>query len=269
MTEPDTPAHRLRIAAVGDLHCTKDSTGKIGSALSSASDVADVLLLCGDLTDYGTHDEVKVLIRELQSVRIPMIAVLGNHDHESGKPEEITDLLCDAGIKVLDGGTVIVKGVGFAGIKGFSGGFGRGTLGHWGEAATKRFVQEAIDEELKLETALARIHMVPTKVVVMHYAPIRATVIGEPEEIHAFLGCSRLEEPLGRNQVDLVFHGHAHRGTLEGKTHARGTPVYNVAWPLLRRAMPEGPAYRVVEVEVRPIPEEEARASSVVVPAAE
>lgn len=269
MTERFTTPHKVRVAAVGDLHCTRDSTGKIGAVLASANEAADVLLLCGDLTDYGTHDEVKILVRELQSVRVPMIAVLGNHDHESGKPEDVVSALEDAGIKVLDGGTTVVKGIGFAGIKGFSGGFGRGTLGHWGEAATKRFVQEAIDEELKLETALARIHMVPTKVVVMHYSPIRATVIGEPEEIHAFLGCSRLEEPLGRNAVDAVFHGHAHRGTLEGKTHARGIPVYNVAWPLLRRMHPEGPAYRVVELDVLPIPEEEVRAASIAPPPAE
>ena len=254
-------AQPVRIAAVGDLHCSKESAGKIGSALSSVNEAADLLLLCGDLTDYGTPEEVKILVRELAAVRIPIIAVLGNHDHEVGKPEEVTTALTDMGVKVLDGGTTVLKGIGFAGIKGFCGGFGRGTLGHWGEPAIKRFVQEAIDEELKLETALARLHMVPTRVVVMHYAPIRATVMGEPEEIHAFLGCSRLEEPLGRNEVAAVFHGHAHRGTLEGKTHARGVPVYNVAWPLLRRLFPDGPAYRVVNIVPEPIPEEEQRAS--------
>jgi Icc-related predicted phosphoesterase len=252
----------VRLAAVGDLHCTKESTGKIGSALASVNDAADILLLCGDLTDYGTPEEVKTLVRELMVIRVPIIAVLGNHDHEVGKSEEVAAALTDAGVKVLDGSTTVMKGIGFAGIKGFAGGFGRGTLGHWGEPAIKRFVQEAIDEELKLETALARLHMIPTRVVVMHYSPIRATVMGEPEEIHAFLGCSRLEEPLGRNAVAAVFHGHAHRGTLEGKTHARGTPVYNVAAPLLRRSFPDGPVYRVVEVEVEPIAEDEVRASA-------
>ncbi len=248
---------KLRIAAVGDLHCAKDSAGRIAPIFTGIQDVADVLLLCGDLTDYGTLEETKILLRELAGVRIPMIAVLGNHDHESGKGEEVASALSDGGIQVLDGGTCVLKGVGFAGVKGFCGGFGRGTLGFWGEPVLKKFVQEAIDEALKLETALTRLHMIPTRVVVMHYAPVRATVIGEPEEIHAFLGCSRLEEPLGRAEVAAVFHGHAHRGTLEGFAHARKTPVYNVARPLLSRAFPEKPPYRVVEIDVTPPPEEE------------
>jgi Icc-related predicted phosphoesterase len=238
----------VRIAAVGDLHCSKDSGGRIASALSTVSEAADILLLCGDLTDYGTEDEARLLAKELAGVRIPMIGVLGNHDHEVGKPEIVTRILSEAGVRMLDGETVVMKGIGFAGIKGFCGGFGRGTLGHWGEAVLKRFVQEAIDEELKLESALARLRNISTRVVVMHYSPIRGTVLGEPEEIHAFLGCSRLEEPLGRNSVSAVFHGHAHRGTPEGKTHARETPVYNVAWPLLRRTYPERPPFRVIEL---------------------
>ena len=252
----------VRVAAVGDLHCTTDSAGKISAVLASVNDAADVLLLCGDLTDYGTPDEVKVLVRELAAVRIPMLAVLGNHDHEAGKPEVVTSALTDAGVKVLDGGTCVLHGVGFAGIKGFCGGFGRGTLGHWGEPQIKAFVQTAIDEELKLESALARLHMVPTRVVLMHYAPVRATVIGEPEEIHAFLGCSRFEEPLGRNEVAAVFHGHAHRGSPEGKAHARGTPVYNVAHPLLKRHFPDGPGYRVVDIPVVAVRDEVLPAAS-------
>jgi Icc-related predicted phosphoesterase len=255
--EVNMSASQVRIAAVGDLHCNKDSVGKIGAGLATVNDAADVLLLCGDLTDYGTSDDVRIFVRELAVVRIPIIAVLGNHDHESGKSDEVARALEDSGVKVLDGSTHVALGIGFAGIKGFCGGFGRGTLGHWGEAEIKRFVQTAIDEELKLETALARLRMIPTRVVLMHYSPIRATVLGEPEEIHAFLGCSRLEEPLGRNAVAAVFHGHAHRGTLEGKTHARGTPVYNVAQPLLKRLAPDAPPFRVVEVTAEPIAEEE------------
>ncbi|NUP06683.1 MAG: metallophosphoesterase [Polyangiaceae bacterium] len=252
---------RLRIAAIGDLHCGKESSGVIARALAGVSEAADVLLLCGDLTDYGTLEEAKILAREVAGIRIPILGVLGNHDFESDKAEEVTSILADAGVRILDGGTFMHRDVGFAGIKGFCGGFGRGTLGHWGEPVLKRFVQEAIDEELKLETALARLHMVPTRVVLMHYSPVRATVIGEPEEIHAFLGCSRLEEPLARNAVAAVFHGHAHRGTPEGKTHARGTPVYNVAWPLTRRLAPERPAYRVIEIDVVP-PEEDVPVAS-------
>lgn len=251
------PNPTLRIAAVGDLHCGKQSMGKIAPTLAGINEAADILLLCGDLTDYGTIEEAKVLARELTAVRVPIVAVLGNHDYEAGRPDDVTNILGDAGVRMLDGGTFVHMNVGFAGIKGFCGGFGRGTLGHWGEPALKRFVQEAIDEELKLETALARLHTIPTRVVLMHYAPVRATVIGEPEEIHAFLGCSRLEEPLGRYSVAAVFHGHAHRGTHEGKTHARATPVYNVAWPLLHRLAPDRPGYRVVSVDVEPPEDDE------------
>jgi Icc-related predicted phosphoesterase len=241
----------VRIAAIGDLHCSRDTASGIGRALSPVNEAADVLLLCGDLTDYGTTEEARLLARELASVRIPILAVLGNHDYESDKEDDVRAILSAASVRVLDGGTCVELGIGFAGIKGFCGGFGRGTLGHWGERVTKRFAMAAIEEELKLETALVRLHMVPTRVVLMHYAPVRATVIGEPEEIHPFLGCSRLEEPLARNAVRAVFHGHAHRGTLEGVTHARGTPVYNVAWPLVRRTFPRGPAFRVIEIEVK------------------
>jgi Icc-related predicted phosphoesterase len=230
MTAPTT----VRVAAVGDIHVTKSSQGALQPILAPLNDLADVLLLCGDLTDYGLREETAVLVRELQAVRIPMIAVLGNHDYESGKPEDVREPLCDAGVKVLDGGACEVLGVGFAGVKGFCGGFGRGTLGAWGERAIKSFVQESLDEAMKLESALARLRT-RRKVAVLHYSPIQATVEGEPPEIYPFLGTSRLEGPLNRYPVDAVFHGHAHRGSPEGRT-VGGTPVYNVALPLLRRA---------------------------------
>lgn len=237
---------KLRIAAVGDLHCTKGSAGVIARAFEGVNEAADVLLLCGDLTDYGTLEESQILARELASVRIPVLAVLGNHDHESGTPEVVTDTLAAAGVRVLSGESVEIGDVGFTGIKGFAGGFHAHTLGHWGEAAIKRFVQEAIDEALKLESGLARLRT-PYKVVLMHYAPVAGTLVGEPPEIFAFLGCGRLEEPLLRYRVDAVFHGHAHRGTPEGET-SNGVPVYNVALPLLRRTAPERPPYRVIEL---------------------
>lgn len=244
-----TNGRTVRIAAVGDVHVTKTSQGALQPLLSPVNEAADVLLLCGDLTDYGLAEEAHVLVRELAVVKIPTIAVLGNHDHESGRAEEVSRILCDAGVKVLDGEACEVHGVGFAGVKGFCGGFGRATLGAWGEKGVKAFVQEALDEAMRLESALARLRT-ERKVAVLHYAPIAGTVDGEPPEIYPFLGTSRLEGPLNRYPVDLVFHGHAHRGSPEGRT-VGGTPVYNVALPLLRQLNAGKPTpVRIVEVQV-------------------
>jgi Icc-related predicted phosphoesterase len=236
----------VRIAAVGDLHCRKSSAGAIAPLLGPVNDHADVLLLCGDLTDYGLVEEAHVLARELATVRVPMVGVLGNHDLEAGMQDEIVKVLAGAGVQILDGDAVEVHGIGIAGVKGFVGGFGRGTLGPWGEPMIKRFVQEAVDESLKLESALQRLRT-ERRIALMHYAPVRDTVIGEPPEIFAYCGCGRLEEPLHRYPVELVFHGHAHHGTPEGRTE-NGIPVYNVALPLLRRTFADRPGFRVVEL---------------------
>ncbi|MBS2016721.1 MAG: metallophosphoesterase [Deltaproteobacteria bacterium] len=236
----------IRIAAVGDLHCTKDSSGLLRPYFTQLEGRADVLLLCGDLTDYGLPEEAQVLAKELSGVKVPMLGVLGNHDYESGQHDKVARILCDAGVKVLDGDSWVLEGVGFAGVKGFCGGFGRGTLGPWGEPVIKSFVKEALDEALKLESALARLRTT-RRVAVLHYAPIRETVTGEPEEIFPFLGCSRLEEPLERYPVDAAFHGHAHRGSLEGTTRV-GTRVYNVAMPLLERHLGQELPIRIVEL---------------------
>ena len=238
----------VRFAAVGDLHCTKDSAGSLRSFFAQAAEAADVLLLCGDLTDYGTTEEAKVLAGELAQIAMarPVVAVLGNHDHESGQPEVVARILKDAGVRVLDGEAVEVQGVGIAGVKGFAGGFGRGALGPWGEQAIKTFVQEALHEALKLESALAKLRT-PDRIALLHYSPIAATVQGEPLEIFPFLGTTRLEEPLIRYPVSAVFHGHAHRGTPEGKT-VNGTPVFNVAMPLLRHTWPQRPPFKLLEL---------------------
>jgi Icc-related predicted phosphoesterase len=242
-----SPFNRVRIAAVGDIHVSKTSQGQFQPLFSQISSSADVLVLCGDFTDYGLPEEARILARELTSaVKIPVIAVLGNHDYEGGKHEEITHILQDAGVKVLDGEATEVHGIGFAGVKGFCGGFGRGALGPWGETAIKRFVQESVDESLKLEAALARLRT-SRRVAVLHYAPIRGTVEGEPIEIFPWLGSSRLEEPINRYRVSAVFHGHAHRGAAEGKT-STGVPVYNVAMPLLARTQPDRPPFLIVEI---------------------
>jgi Icc-related predicted phosphoesterase len=242
-----TRQQAVRLAAIGDLHVKKTSQGQLAPLLAPVNDRADVLLLCGDLTDYGTPEEARILARELTtSVRIPIIAVLGNHDYESNQSAEVCRILSDANVKVLDGEAIEIAGVGFAGVKGFSGGFGRGTLGAWGEPGVKAFVQVALDEALKLESALARLRT-PQRVAVLHYSPIRDTVEGEPLEIYPYLGTSRLEEPLNRHPVNVVFHGHAHHGALEGRT-SKGTPVFNVAMPLLLRSFPDKPPFRVFEM---------------------
>ena len=246
MERTGTRTH-IRIAAVGDLHVSRTSQGRFQTLFGQISNSADVLLLCGDFTDYGTAEEARILARELTaSVKIPIVAVLGNHDYEAGRESEITQILQDAGVSVLDGEVTEVLGVGFAGVKGFAGGFGRGALGPWGERAIKSFVQGAIDEALKLEAALARLRT-PKRVVLLHYAPIRGTVEGEPVEIYPYLGSSRLEEPINRYRVSAVFHGHAHRGSPEGRT-ATGVPVYNVAMPLLARLNPDRPPFLILEV---------------------
>jgi Icc-related predicted phosphoesterase len=244
-------ASTVRFAAVGDIHVTKAAAGTLRAFFAQASEAADVLLLCGDLTDYGTAEEAHVLADELAAVSIPIVAVLGNHDYESGTPEVVVEALTRLGVRVLDGEACEIEGVGIAGAKGFAGGFGRGSLGAWGEKAIKLFVQEALQEALKLEAALAKLRT-QRRIALLHYAPIVGTVQGEPPEIFPFLGSSRLEEPLLRYGVDAVFHGHAHRGTLEGRTIS-GVPVFNVAKPLLQRLRPDQPPFRLFDVPRDPV----------------
>jgi Icc-related predicted phosphoesterase len=238
--------HPIRIAAVGDTHCTKEMAGTLKPIFAQIDGRADVLLLCGDLTDFGLPEEAQVLAKELSVVKVPMLGVLGNHDFHSGRAADVRAILLEAGVKLLDGDTHIMGDLGFAGVKGFCGGFGRGTLGPWGEDAIKTFVREALDEALKLENALARLRT-DRRVALLHYSPIRETVEGEPPEIFPFLGNSRLEEPLERWPVTIAFHGHAHRGALEGRTRV-GTQVYNVAMPLLKRQLDPRLPVRFVEL---------------------
>jgi Icc-related predicted phosphoesterase len=239
----------MRVAAIADLHCSRTSEGEFRGLFAAAREHADVLALCGDLTDYGLPEEAALLLREMEAGDgVPVVAVLGNHDFEAGREAEIKTLLAGGGVIVLDGDSCEIGGVGFAGVKGFAGGFGRGALGAWGEPAIKAFVQEAVNEAIKLETALARLRT-DRRVVLMHYSPIQATVEGEPREIFPYLGCGRLEEPLSRYPVDVVFHGHAHRGRTEGRTLA-GVPVFNVSLPMQRRAHPGGPLCRFFDIPV-------------------
>jgi Icc-related predicted phosphoesterase len=238
----------VRVAAVGDVHCGKGSQGQFQPLFARVAESADVLVLCGDLTDYGLPDEARVLVRELSAVKVPTIAVFGNHDLESGNATEIGTILTEGGVRLLDGDGVEIHGVGFAGVKGFAGGFGARALQSWGEDVMKRFVREAVDEALKLESALSRL-TTEQRVAVLHYSPIRATVASEPAEIIPFLGSSRLEEPLNRYKVVAAVHGHSHGGAPEGQT-TTGIPVYNVALPVLKRELPDSPGFRLLEIPV-------------------
>jgi len=236
----------VRVAALGDLHCTKTSQGVFQPLFARIAEAADLVLIAGDLTDYGLPEEARVLARELTAIHAPVVAVLGNHDVESGKADEIRQIVTDAGVTILDGDAYETHGIGIAGIKGFGGGFGKRALGPWGETIIKQFVHEAVDEALKLEAALARLrtrHLI----ALLHYAPVQQTVEGEPLEIYPFLGSSRLEEPLNRFPVSLVLHGHAHRGQLQGATSS-GVPVYNVSMPLLTRSFTDRPPFRIFEL---------------------
>jgi Icc-related predicted phosphoesterase len=238
----------MRIAAVGDIHCTRTSAGQLRGLFEAAGQAADVLVLCGDLTDFGLPEEAEILATELSAANVPIVAVLGNHDYESERQDDVRHILEAAGIHVLEGEAAEIDGVGFAGTKGFAGGFGTAALGAWGEPAIKAFVQAALDEARQLETALARVRA-ERRVVALHYAPIPGTVEGEPDQIWAWLGSERLEEPINRYGADFVVHGHAHHGRLEGRTRG-GVPVYNVSRPLLRREGHE-PGFRVFELPAR------------------
>jgi Icc-related predicted phosphoesterase len=237
----------MRLAAVADLHCPRNPPETLSRFLEPVADAADVLLMCGDLTDRGLEDEAKALARALTAtVKIPILAVLGNHDYDAGTPDTVTKILTEAGVRVLDGESVELRGVGFVGVKGFAGGFGPRALQPWGEAAIKAFVREAVDEALKLESALAKL-TTERKVALLHYSPIEGTTKGEAPELLPFLGSSRLEEPLTRYSVSVVVHGHAHHGSPDGRTRG-DVPVYNVAVPVLQRVFPERPPFRVIEI---------------------
>jgi Icc-related predicted phosphoesterase len=235
----------LRIAAMADIHFSPQSYDRLREPLARVRDEADVLVIAGDLTNYGTPEEMHSLLNALVRLRLPIVAVLGNHDYESGREQDLMKMLHDEGVKVLDGSSYERDGVGFAGTKGFLGGFGRGMLTSFGEKEVKSFVQASLDETMKLERALTMLRA-SKLVIVTHYAPIAETVQGEPAEIWPYLGNSRLSEVIDRHSAILAVHGHAHHGRLDGKTPG-GVPVHNVAVSLLM-AHNGGKPYRVFEV---------------------
>ncbi|MFN3943547.1 MAG: metallophosphoesterase [Allosphingosinicella sp.] len=218
----------ITVAAIGDLHVTENMETSFRDLFAEISGQADVLALCGDLTDFGKVSEAEILAEELRACTIPTVAVLGNHDYECGCPEEVSRILQQAGVRMLGEHAVVVEGVGFAGVKGFIGGFGRGELGAFGEQAIKTFVDESREEARRLENALRTLRT-ERAVAVLHYSPVEDTVEGEPLQIYPFMGSSRLANAIDRfDNVKAAVHGHAHRGRYQGKT-ARGIPVYNCA----------------------------------------
>jgi Icc-related predicted phosphoesterase len=216
----------MRIAAVADLHCRQNAGDTIRELLDGVQDQADILILAGDLTDTGLPAEAETLIQELTQISIPMVAVLGNHDHESGHSEDLTRMFSDAGLCMLDGTVTEIDGVGFVGTKGFCGGFDDLLIQPFGEQALKTFIKNSIDEAIRLENALAKLDC-PSKVAVLHYSPVKETLEGEPPELFPFLGSSRLANAIDRRGVNAIVHGHAHHGSPYGETPGK-IPVHNV-----------------------------------------
>lgn len=240
-----TGTDTITVAAIGDLHVTEDSVAPYREVFAEISRTADVLVLCGDLTNFGKTSEAEILAEDLRTCDIPVLGVLGNHDYECGQPENVARILHEAGMTVLDEQAVEVKGVGFAGVKGFVGGFGRGELAPFGEPIIKAFVDEAMNEARKLENGLRTLRT-ERSVAVLHYSPIVETLEGEPLEIFQYLGSARLADAIDRfDNVKAVVHGHAHHGTYEGRTRG-GTPVYNVAQFVLTPKF--GRPYALLEV---------------------
>jgi Icc-related predicted phosphoesterase len=228
----------IRIAAVGDVHLGEDMRGRLRPALDKVGEHADVLLLAGDLTRHGTVAEAQVVADEFADLAVPVVAVLGNHDHHDDKPLEVTKTLQDKGIHVLEGTTfeTTINGctLGVAGVKGFGGGFAGKCGSAFGEREMKAFIQHTCDIAETLESALSELDT-DIKIALTHYAPVPDTLRGEPPEIYPFLGSYLLGEAIDATGTHLAVHGHAHFGTEQGMTPG-GVRVRNVAQPIIRSA---------------------------------
>jgi Icc-related predicted phosphoesterase len=228
----------IRIAAVGDVHLGADARGRMRPALEKVGEHADVLLLAGDLTRHGTLDEAQVVADEFADLPVPVVAVLGNHDHHDDKPVEVAKLLSDSGLHVLEGDSVVFQvgdeKIGIAGVKGFGGGFAGKCGSNFGEREMKSFVSHTIAVADNLRVALHSIEA-DIRVALMHYSPVPDTLRGEPPEIYPFLGSYLLGEAVDATDTDLAIHGHAHFGTEQGMTPG-GVRVRNVAQPIIRSA---------------------------------
>lgn len=224
----------MRVACSADLHVREGDEERVRSLFGDVASRADALVLAGDLTDHGRQGEAEVLLRGLRDVGVPVLAVLGNHDHESGAAPDLVRILASGGIRVIDRAAAQIGEVGFAGAKGFGGGFGTRTVRAFGEEAVKAFVTESVLEAEGLRSALLSLPSA-RKMAILHYAPVEETLHGEPLDIHPFLGSSRLGAALEEGGAQVAVHGHAHHGRMQGKTE-RGVPVYNVSLPVLKAA---------------------------------
>lgn len=222
----------MRLAAVADIHLKAEDHERNLRQFTLVNELADALVVAGDFTNHGLPEEMRECLSIFEAVKVPIVAVLGNHDHESGHQDELAGMLRVAGIHLLDGHCFEVDGVGFAGTKGFAGGFAPYELMPFGEGGIKSFVEIAEREAIKLDYGLAQLKS-KTKVAITHYAPIKETVVGEPEPIFPFLGSSRLARALESHKPALALHGHAHKGTFSAQTES-GIRVCNVALHLLR-----------------------------------
>lgn len=227
----------IRVAAVGDVHVGVDSAGRLAPRLAGLADHADLFLLAGDLTHRGRPEEAKVLAEELRGVGVPTVAVLGNHDYHSDEQDAVTEVLEEAGIRVLEGEAAVLevggRRLGIAGSKGFGGGFAGACASDFGEPEMKAFVRHSKERADALERALDSLGT-DVRIALTHYAPVRDTLQGEPPELFPFLGSYLLAEAIDRAGCDLAVHGHAHRGTEQGVT-AGGVTVRNVAQTVLRQ----------------------------------
>jgi Icc-related predicted phosphoesterase len=228
----------IRIAAVGDVHVGPDSAGALRDQFAAVPEKADLLLIAGDLTKSGATEEARALAAELQGVGVQVVAVLGNHDHHSDREADVARVLRDVGVVVLEGDAVVVDTpsgtVGVAGVKGFGGGFIGSSGSEFGEREMKAFVRHTKERADALERALRTLEA-DVRVALMHYAPVRDTLQGEPPEIFPFLGSYLLAEAVDRVGADLIVHGHAHRGREHGVTPG-GVNVRNVAQSVIRQA---------------------------------
>ncbi len=244
----------VRVAATGDIHCRDANRDRVLDAFSRIDGEADLALLAGDLTSHGTAEEARTLCAASERFDGPIFAVLGNHDWHAGEAAAIADLLGEAGIELLQGGASICQlgglEVGVVGAKGFVGGFAPRHLPDFGEPSLRAVYAETTAEVEALDAGLHSVATCPIRLVVLHYSPVEATLVGEPREIFTFLGSDRLAAPILEHGPDLVVHGHAHAGTAEGRIGE--VPVYNVSMPL------NGSAFRIFEVEAQraagPIP---------------
>jgi Icc-related predicted phosphoesterase len=228
----------IRVAAVGDVHMAEDARGSLRDSFARLPEVADVLLLAGDLTRLGTEDELQVLVDELDGVALPQLAVLGNHDFESERADSLVKLLDGAGVRVLEGDAEVVtvngETLGIAGTKGFGGGFAGACASDFGEPEMKAFVRHTRALAADLHRALDGLDT-DLRVALTHFAPVKDTLGAERLEIHPFLGSYLLGEAIDAAGADLAIHGHAHSGVEKGITPS-GIPVRNVALPVIKTA---------------------------------